>query len=165
MSICRKLRLASLLLGYIVLTSCTTPELTKWPSSDITYSIDAIHLKGIDVIRANEIIHRAFKAWEVAGVNFTHMMHGQIKVNIKPLQGNQAGFGYFPPYGRLYLDSSDRVWSESLLYRVMLHEIGHCLGLRHSRHYKSVMTRSIPSFNKLGYWDIQNIKGLYGLPD
>ncbi len=160
MSICRKLSYTALLLG-IFLTSCTSPKLTKWPTNEITYSIDAIHLDGIGVIKANEIIHRAFKAWEKGGIKFRHVMHGQIKVSIKALEGKTAGYGYFPPYGRLYLDSSDRTWSESLLYRVTLHEISHCLGLRHSKNPKSIRYHKITSVSKLSYWDIQSVKELY----
>ena len=71
--------------------SCASPELTRWPSNEVTYSIEAIHLDGVDLITANKIIHKAFKAWEATGaVKFKHVMHGQIKVSVKALKGNQG---------------------------------------------------------------------------
>ena len=142
--------------------SCASPQLTRWPSNEVTYSIEAIHLKGVDLITANEVIHRAFKAWEAAGVvKFKHVMHGQIKVSVKALKGDQAGFSYFPTDGRLHLDDSDSVWTKSLLYRVCLHEIGHCLGLEHSFNKKSVMYHRINGNDKLSFWDVENIQELY----
>ena len=166
MSICGKLSYTALLLG-IFLTSCTTSEqLTRWPTNHITYSIGAIHLDGISSDRANEVIHRAFKTWEATGiVKFKFMMTGQIQVSTKALEGKVAGFGQFPPYGELHLDSSNRTWSESLLYRVALHEIGHCLGLKHRLHENSVMYHRITDVDKLSCWDIEHLRGLYGLSD
>ena len=149
------------IIAVLLFISCTSNHADKWPSSDITYSIDAIHLKGVNVIKANEVIHRAFKAWEVGGIKFRHVMHGQIKVSIKPLDGLQAGFGYFPPDGRLILDSSDRIWSESLLYRVTLHEISHCLGLMHSNNPDSMTYYKITANDKLSIWDKERITKLY----
>ena len=87
----------SVIITALLFISCTSQPVSKWPSKHITYSIEAIHLKGVDVIKANEVIHRAFKAWEAAGVKFRHVMHGQIKVSVKALEGAQAGYGYFPP--------------------------------------------------------------------
>lgn len=113
-------------------------------------------------MRANEVIHRAFKAWEdTAAIKFKHVMHGQIKVETKDLEGDQIGFGHFPQDGRLYLDSSDRTWTEDLLYRVTLHEIAHCLGIRHSNNRKSVVYYKITSNGKITYWDKYKLKKLY----
>jgi len=155
-----------LLISALLFTSCTSLPLTKWPKSEITYSIDAIHLEGIGLIKANEVIHKAFKAWEVTGIKFRHVMHGQIKVVTEPMKGRRAGYGYFPPPrgdGVLQLDSSDRTWSESFLYQVTLHEIGHCLGLEHSKNRSSVMFYKIRGLDKLSHWDIEHIQLLYEL--
>lgn len=150
------------LLIVVLFVSCASQEVYKWPTRNITYSIEAIHLKGVDVMRANEVIHRAFKAWEDTGaVKFTHMMHGQIKVETKDLEGDMIGFGHFPQDGRLYLDSSDRTWTESLLYRVTLHEIAHCLGMKHSYNPNSAVYYKITANDKITYWDKRRMNKLY----
>ena len=150
------------LICLFLFVSCASQDVYKWPSRNITYSIDAIHLKGVDVMRANIVIHRAFKAWEdTEGVKFKHVMHGDIKVSMKDLQGDLIGFGYFPSDGRLHLDSSDRTWTEDLLYRVTLHEIAHCLGITHSYNKNSVVYHRITSNDKITYWDKRKVQLLY----
>ena len=154
---------------FFLLSSCTNAvesysidTVDPWPSNEITYSIDAIHIDGVKLIRANEIIHRAFRTWEATGaVKFRHVMHGQIKVSTEDLKNNQAGYGYHPSDGRLQLDDSNRTWTESLLYRVMLHEISHCLGVRHSNNSDSIFYYKVTSNDKISQWDKAVILELY----
>ncbi|KAK6744771.1 hypothetical protein RB195_011471 [Necator americanus] len=87
-------------------------------------------------------------------------------------KGNMVAHSGYPPKGILHLDA-DEEWSfdgsrgVDLRY-VMIHEIGHLLGLRHSRKRSSIMSkyyRNLSTGMRLPRVDILSIKRLYRISD
>ncbi|VDO58071.1 unnamed protein product [Haemonchus placei] len=84
--------------------------------------------------------------------------------------GGMVAHSEYPPKGILHLDADER-WSfdgvdgVDLRY-VILHEVGHLLGLRHSRKKSSVMSkyyRNLSCGMRLPSVDVRSIRRLYGL--
>ncbi|KAK5984057.1 MMP protein [Trichostrongylus colubriformis] len=84
--------------------------------------------------------------------------------------GGMVAHSEYPPKGILHLDADEK-WSfdgsdgVDLRY-VIIHEVGHLLGLRHSRRQSSVMGkyyRQLSSGMRLPSVDVQSIRKLYGL--
>jgi hypothetical protein len=79
-------------------------------------------------------------------------------------KGGVLGHAFYPPDGRVHLDF-DEDWDEPMLFRTLLHEFGHTLGLAHTT---NVTTTNIMSpyyseqNNRLGEDDIAGIKFIYG---
>lgn len=99
---------------------------------------------------------------------FAHGKHGDDEA-FDNVGGMVAHSGY-PPKGVLHLDA-DEMWSfdgsdgVDLRY-VIIHEIGHLLGLRHSRDKSSIMRkfyRSLASGMRLPSVDMVSIRRLYGV--
>ena len=115
-----------------------------------------------DILRqAKDVIRQAMAAWEqVCGIKFVEVDdHPYINLRI----GSMAFSHSDGPGGTLgaawrgtdlnlkaliVLDPYD-TWDETLLYDVMLHELGHALGIRHSNVYNAVM--SGPPYSS--YWN------------
>ncbi|PIO76196.1 Matrixin [Teladorsagia circumcincta] len=84
--------------------------------------------------------------------------------------GGMVAHSEYPPKGILHLDADER-WSfdgsdgVDLRY-VIIHEVGHLLGLRHSRKQSSVMSkyyRNLSDGMRLPQVDVHSIRRLYGL--
>lgn len=74
--------------------------------------------------------------------------------------GGTAAVG--SPSGLIYFDEAE-LWTENFLRLVVLHEIGHCLGLDHSNVFASAMHPSlITLYAKLHPDDLHAIHSLYG---
>ncbi|CAI2349844.1 unnamed protein product [Caenorhabditis sp. 36 PRJEB53466] len=85
-------------------------------------------------------------------------------------KGGIVAHSMYPPYGVIHLDG-DEDWhnhngpEDSIDIRlVLLHEIGHTLGLRHSRHKSSVMKNNYEHLKSdiwLSKYDIRAVRSLY----
>jgi hypothetical protein len=128
------------------------------------------------IVRSN--IDRALNEWahhtflnfhEVSGIS-----EADIKISFN--QGdhwdrypfdNKGGIlahAFYPPDGRVHLDF-DEDWDETILFKTLLHEFGHTLGLSHTTNTTTVNIMSSyysEKINGLGEDDIAGIKFLYG---
>ena len=146
-----------------LLCGCTAPRppvsITRWPSRVVTYRVET------DIPGAVKAARLAAAEWSRAGVVTLRYVDGaaDIVIHGADLSGSVAGFGYFPPYGLLHLDTSKRVWSRGLLYRVLLHEFGHCLGLTHEGTWRGdVMYFRVRQRVTLSRGDVARLAALYG---
>ncbi|KJH50301.1 Matrixin [Dictyocaulus viviparus] len=94
-------------------------------------------------------------------------------LNIKAFDGvgGMVAHSEYPPKGVMHLDADEK-WSfnDSIgidLRYTLIHEIGHLLGLRHSRKSTSVMNKYYRKFpigtRYLPYVDVYSIRRLYGV--
>lgn len=81
-----------------------------------------------------------------------------------PFAASTLGHAFFPPDGRVHLNLIESWDDYKKLYRVLLHEFGHALGLRHSNIYPivDIMFPSFMETSALGPDDIAGIQFLYG---
>lgn len=140
--------------------------------------------------REREIIHQAFTAWEnVANLRFEEVLpndtpdfriawHKGNHGDGSPFDGpsNTLAHAFYPPpcggthAGDLHFDEAE-LWAEDpgagtiRLLQVAIHEIGHLLGLSHSRDESAIMFAFYaPDRTNLADDDIIGIQGLYGAP-
>jgi len=128
------------------------------------------------IVRFN--IDRALNEWaqhtylnfhEVSGIN-----EADIKISFNqgdhwdryPFdnKGSILAHAFYPPDGRVHLDF-DEDWDETILFKTLLHEFGHTLGLSHTTNTTTVNIMSSyysEKINGLGEDDIAGIKFLYG---
>lgn len=159
----------------------------KWNTTSLYYYIDntSNHLTYTE--RENAIVN-AFNTWAANSVlTFTQVSSvndADIKVMFR--NGNHGdgnsfdgvggilGHGFFPPpaggshSGELHLDD-DENWSTDGtgidLETVVLHEIGHVLGLKHSTDYNAIMYPTYHGIRRsLALDDCEGIWALYGFP-
>ena len=184
--------LAALILSLLTVTVTNAHENChhgkKWSSNTITYSfvgssyfegriakpslINPLskNLKGISLSEAKELTRKAARTWSSYSnlrlVEVQDSKNVKIRIGATNLPGRQAGFGYFPGIlpvnGDIHMDNSNRTWSKSLFYKVILHEMGHTLGLVHNKDRKSIMYYKITRNDKLHDLDIAHIQTLYG---
>ncbi|KAI4356888.1 hypothetical protein L6164_000870 [Bauhinia variegata] len=158
----------------------------KWPSSKfhLTYTFKSgVEVESLETMRY--VFQQAFGKWsQVSRFTFEEAPAG-AKADLVlgfyrgdhsdgyPFDGlgNTLAHAFAPMDGRLHFDA-DEQWStdvppkamESDLISVAIHEVGHLLGLGHSRDQNAVMYASLPNgVNKrtLGSDDIAGIKALY----
>jgi len=101
-------------------------------------------------------IERALNAWNVGAVRFEYRGEGQGQVTVRRqnvLALDKKHFAYFQPYisdgqltaGEIFIDH--RAVRPEAVESIVVHEIGHSLGLSDCKNCKSVM-RAFPSVNK-----------------
>jgi len=146
------------------------PVYETWRTCAVTYAFEegfGLGLTGLYTAQARQIVEDACREWSDKTCIDLVPTEGRPMILIKEadLSGTKVGFGYFPAVGSmtkgLEFDTSERIWTKGLLYKVALHELGHCLGLRHSSNRSSIMYRSITSVCRLAWFDIDNLNELY----
>jgi Matrixin len=135
------------------------------------------------------VIEAAFDAWAaVADLSFAQALDPgvgwldpaayavDIRIGFRPSDGpsDNIGFGYYPlssngaGAGDIFLDS-DETWTFGIgsgfgLGRVLLHEIGHALGLEHSYEGTAMGDRYSSAWGAPQPDDIAGMRYLYGAP-
>lgn len=156
---------------------------TKWDKRSLTYRVSkysrSLKLKNSDVDFA---VDKAFGMWqEQADISFKKKSSGRADIDIRFEKyghgdgeafdgpGRTLAHAFFPQHGALHMDDSE-AWSINS-YRgtdalqTLTHEIGHNLGLDHSRDRSSIMwaySRPYQPSLKLEQDDIRGIQALYG---
>ena len=127
-------------------------------------------LNGITLTEAKSLVRKAASIWSSCSnlklIEVKDCKSVQIRIGATNLNAYQAGFGYFPGTkgvnGDIHLDNSERTWSKALFYKVILHEMGHTLGLVHNKNSDSIMYYKITDKDQLDSLDIAHIQNLYG---
>ncbi|MCL7039377.1 hypothetical protein MKW94_028735 [Papaver nudicaule] len=161
------------------------PGMPKWPlhKSHLTYRFSS-SVRVTDVKTLKAVCSSAFARWaEVSHFTFSEAVHPVPKADIvigfhRGDHGDRNSFdgrggilahAFSPTNGRFHYDAEEN-WSTSPvpgtmdLETVALHEIGHLLGLGHSKEPNAVMFPSIRAGSlkrKLYADDIQGIRSLY----
>lgn len=156
----------------------------KWRKHHLSYRINSYPSKTINIATRSDVdnlIATAFKDWsDVADLTFTrtHAQNADVVIDFVRADhgdnndfdgpGGYYGHAYSPEDGRMHIDD-DETWSSDSNYGINLrqlvaHEIGHILGLRHSKVESSVMFKRhkhMPVF-RLHQDDVKIIVFLYG---
>ncbi|CAF1110381.1 unnamed protein product [Adineta ricciae] len=159
----------------------------KWSKSRLTWSIQSYPWKNeISASRTEEILQEAFQAYashtslefeKVCStcaadivIKFVSRAHAECENHPFDGQGGTLAHADPPTNGQVHFDF-DEVWTENNeeskinLFLVALHEIGHALGLDHSRNTASIMQKTYPFAGvtkSLSSVDIESIQHLYG---
>ncbi|XP_057305931.1 72 kDa type IV collagenase-like [Hydractinia symbiolongicarpus] len=150
---------------------------TKWHKSKLTYYI----YKGASdmaMFNIRKFLRWSFGVWaEVTNLEFEEIYEDKADMRIGWEKGNHGdgssfdGSGgtlahaFYPPHGILHFDGAE-TWGRGLagtdFYSVAIHEIGHALGLKHSKVRGSIMWPTYSRLTKLHQDDIDGIQSLYG---
>jgi len=157
---------------------------SRWEKRTLSYRVTR-YSKKMSGALVNADVRRAFRFWsEATNLKFFSKDGGDVDIEIafftfshgdgNPFDGvgGTLAHAYFPRYGGdVHMDDSE-AWTENSkkgtnFLQTLTHEIGHSLGLSHSRVSASVMAPFYrgwePAF-KLHSDDIRGIQSLYGKP-
>ncbi len=155
-----------------------------WELSPVFYWIN-VDSFGKDKVRIEEIVSICFGQWAaVSGLKYKRV-NKEINANIRITmaefdgKGKTLGVAYqpsaglimqrdyrrmTPPFvGDIIMDASE-AWTNSMLHGVMLHEVGHALGLRHVEG-SNVMNPIFLGRIVLSRSDKEEIQRRYGMPE
>lgn len=155
------------------------------PAGVVTWSFDVsgAQFYNFDDIIASEgyrsLVRQAFDAWEkVAAIDFVEVTNApaDIQVGLDAIDGRggtigQATWTYRGPlttHAEIAVDSAE-TWSPFVpggnnFYGMMVHEIGHTIGLAHSSDPSSIMYPIASAYMAFSNEDLAAIQALYGPP-
>lgn len=123
------------------------------------------------------IMKKAFGRWQSATnkfVQFNFVDNPQQAditcLYVEKLEGLAVGLNQNSTLGDKIVDSKvylanktlyNRILTDDEYYRIMLHEIGHALGLPHSKNLNSIMRESTNEITNINIDDIKELKKLY----
>lgn len=167
--------------------SCFRP-ISRWSQSTLTWRLTQPLpvTEGMSLAQQNEAIESALALWaEASSLTFEQVEHGNPDIEISFAGGSHGdpfsfdgaggtlGHAYFPGTmlaGQVHLCQAE-AWSTTPtedqfdLFTVVLHELGHTLGLEHSLDADAVMAPGYQKFTALSAKDITAIQALYGNAD
>lgn len=115
------------------------------------------------------IVSDGGQVFGVAGPVQGDRRFGDIRIGGYPMDSHSLAVSIPPSTalngtfsGDIFINTRE-TFTESELYRVALHEVGHALGLPHSTNPLSVMNPNLSSNSTLSGADVTAIRGLYGV--
>jgi len=158
----------------------------RWPQNNLKWIyLNTTHYQANQTGLVNQTvmrhtIHRALYEWgQHTPLTFTEVSvisDADIKISFQagnhsdpyPFDGHEGtiAHAFYPPDGRVHLDFAETDWSdEEKLFRVLVHEFGHMLGLGHNPN-TTLVDIMYPIYldflNGIGPDDIAGIQFLYG---
>ncbi|KAL9970718.1 hypothetical protein ACROYT_G023132 [Oculina patagonica] len=141
---------------------------TNWTKHRLTYRFHNYASKsGLSRVQQHSIMQKAFKEWQdISPLSFTDVTGSSSSADItisffakvhSPClskfddAGGSLAHAFFPQVGTVHFDDdetfTDGTSSGINLFSVALHEIGHLLGLKHSRNTSAIMHETYKGYN------------------
>lgn len=160
---------------------CSVPDfvrpaeasLCKWPMLTVTLSHRLSALNPLSAEVEDSLVRRACAAWNnVCGINLqVSSAFGSSNINseVGSTGAGVLAYSYLPcgasqntKLQQVYSRSTN--WSQNLLLQVLIHEIGHAIGLDHGP--SGALMQPTASGNILSpqSWDVSQVQARYGKP-